>query len=104
MTNNFQINTVYSNLLSKVHNQSESLFTNQKSKKSVKHFVTICYISSQKKKLLNLRKKQKQHQHHGTLPLYDKQTVCNMLSYVLLDEEQLTLSFWFRSKCSSKMR
>ena len=42
-----------------------------------------------KKKLLNLRKKQKQHQQHDTLPLY----VCNMSSYVLSDEEQLALSF-----------
>ena len=46
-----------------------------------------------KKKLLNLRKKQKQHQQRNTLPLYVKQTVCNMSSYVLSDEEQLALSF-----------
>ena len=42
MTNDFQINTVYSDLLSKVHYQSESLFTNQKSKKA---FFTIGNIS-----------------------------------------------------------
>ena len=42
MTNNFQVNTVYSDLLSKVHYQSESLFTNQKSKKP---FVTAGNIS-----------------------------------------------------------
>ena len=41
MTNNFQINTVYLDLLSKVHYQNKSFFTNQKSKKSKKHFVTI---------------------------------------------------------------
>ena len=37
--------------------------------------------------------KQKQHQQHDTFPLYVKQTVCNMSSYVLSDEEQLVLSF-----------
>ena len=46
-----------------------------------------------KNKLSNLRKKQKQHQQHDTLPLYVKQTVSNMSSYVLSDEEQLALSF-----------
>ena len=40
-----------------------------------------------KKKLLNLRKKQKQHQQYDTLLLYVKKTVCNMSSYVLSDEE-----------------
>ena len=45
-----------------------------------------------KKKLLNLREKQKQQQH-DILPLYVKQTVCNMSSYVLSDEEKLALSF-----------
>ena len=44
-----------------------------------------------KNKLLNLREKQKQQ--HDTLPLYVKQTVCNMSSYVLSDEEKLALSF-----------
>ena len=39
MKNNFQVNTVYSDLLSKLHYQRESLFTNQKSKKSK----TLCY-------------------------------------------------------------
>ena len=43
--------------------------------------------------MLNLRKKQKQHQQRNTLPLYVKQTVCNMSSYVLSNEEQLALSF-----------
>ena len=41
MTNNFQINTVYSDLLSKVHYQSESLFTNQKSKKPLLPLATF---------------------------------------------------------------
>ena len=46
-----------------------------------------------KSKLLNLRKKQKQHQQHDTLPLYVKKTVCNMSPYVLSGEEKLALSF-----------
>ena len=47
----------------------------------------------QKKKLSNLEEKQKQNQKHNKFSLYAIQTVCNMSSYVLRDEEQLELSF-----------
>ena len=57
--------------------------------KSKSRAITFCH----KKKLLNQRKKQKQHQQHDTLLLYVKKTVCNMSSYVLSDEEQLAQSF-----------
>ena len=71
--------------------------------KSKSRAITFC----NKKKLLNLRKKQKQHQQYDTLLLYVKKTVCNMSSYVLSDEEQLALSFVLDQhipvKCDNKL-